>query len=235
MPHSTYVLTCFTNFLVFFAGVFSCPLKLATLVYDIAAHLGWFITPFFLLIKNFVLNYSERKRKKLKQYEVHYSCSYNSTTLVLKLKKIARVRKVYRRSRGTAPLILNLDAGWSWVVNITPRPFNPPPPRKEPLNRRLDGTVGEVKNVRTVTLTEAVTFLFITNCSSVNQRKIPTDNSTNSKENFQWSNNSGGHVLKLLQVCINKIRQDAALRRYLFTAKLLYMFRASIAPIIRST
>jgi hypothetical protein len=38
--------------------------------------------------------------------------------------------------------------------------------------------------------------------------------------------------------CITKveeIQQDATVCRYLFTAKLLYMFRASIAPIIRST
>ena len=34
---------------------------------------------------------------------------------------------------------------------------------------------------------------------------------------------------------INKIQQDAAVCRYSFTAKLLYMFRVSIAPIIRST
>ena len=34
---------------------------------------------------------------------------------------------------------------------------------------------------------------------------------------------------------INKIQQDATVCRYLFTAKSLYVFRASIAPIIRST
>ena len=34
---------------------------------------------------------------------------------------------------------------------------------------------------------------------------------------------------------INKIQQDATVCRYLFTAKSLYMFRMSIAPIIRST
>jgi len=34
---------------------------------------------------------------------------------------------------------------------------------------------------------------------------------------------------------INKIQQDATICRYLFTVKLLYMFRVSIAPIIRST
>jgi len=33
---------------------------------------------------------------------------------------------------------------------------------------------------------------------------------------------------------INKIQRDATLCRCLFTAKLLYMFRMSIAPIIRS-
>jgi len=35
--------------------------------------------------------------------------------------------------------------------------------------------------------------------------------------------------------CINKIQQDATVCRYLFTASLLYVFRVSIAPIIRST
>ena len=34
---------------------------------------------------------------------------------------------------------------------------------------------------------------------------------------------------------INKIQQDATVCRYWFTASLLYMFRASIAPIVRST
>ena len=34
---------------------------------------------------------------------------------------------------------------------------------------------------------------------------------------------------------INKIQQDATVWRCLFTAKLLYMFRVSIAPIISST
>jgi hypothetical protein len=34
---------------------------------------------------------------------------------------------------------------------------------------------------------------------------------------------------------VNKIQRDATVCRCLFTAKLLYMFRASVAPIIRST
>ena len=34
---------------------------------------------------------------------------------------------------------------------------------------------------------------------------------------------------------INRIQQDAAVFKYLFTAKSLYMFRVYIAPIIRST
>jgi len=34
---------------------------------------------------------------------------------------------------------------------------------------------------------------------------------------------------------INKIQQDETVCRYLFTAKSVYMFRVSIAPIIRST
>jgi len=36
-------------------------------------------------------------------------------------------------------------------------------------------------------------------------------------------------------VCINEIQQDVTVCTYLFTASLLYMFRASIMPIIRST
>jgi len=34
---------------------------------------------------------------------------------------------------------------------------------------------------------------------------------------------------------INKIQQDATVCRYIFSAKLIYMFRVSIVPIIRST
>ena len=41
--------------------------------------------------------------------------------------------------------------------------------------------------------------------------------------------------LNLRETYINKIQQDATVCRYLFTAKLLYMFRVSIAPIIRIT
>jgi hypothetical protein len=105
------------------------------------------------------------QEKKLKQYEIHYSRrSYNSTTLVQKKKKEKeivpiRVRKVCRRSRGIAPPILNLDAGWSWVVNITPRPLNPfPPTWKERLSSGLDETFGEEKNLRTVTLPKLLHF-----------------------------------------------------------------------------
>jgi len=41
--------------------------------------------------------------------------------------------------------------------------------------------------------------------------------------------------LRASQLYINKIRQNATVCRYLFTAKSLYMFPVSIAPIIRST
>jgi len=36
-------------------------------------------------------------------------------------------------------------------------------------------------------------------------------------------------------IYINKTQQYATVRRYLFIAKLLYIFRVSIAPIIRIT
>ena len=42
-------------------------------------------------------------------------------------------------------------------------------------------------------------------------------------------------VLAATSYYINKIQQDATVCGYLFTAKLLYMFWVSIAPIIRST
>ena len=50
--------------------------------------------------------------------------------------------------------------------------------------------------------------------------------------NYQWTLITSQ---KSWPKCINKIQQDATVCRYLFTASLLYMFRASIAPIIRST
>ena len=43
------------------------------------------------------------------------------------------------------------------------------------------------------------------------------------------------HEQKQLYFYINKIQQHATVCRCLFTAKLLYMFRVSIAPIIRNT
>jgi len=42
-------------------------------------------------------------------------------------------------------------------------------------------------------------------------------------------------VLVNMAVNVNKIQQDTTVCRYLFTAKSLYMFRMSTAPIIRST
>ena len=42
-------------------------------------------------------------------------------------------------------------------------------------------------------------------------------------------------TLNMLKYYINKIQWDATVCRCLFTAKLLYVFRVSIAPIIRST
>ena len=42
-------------------------------------------------------------------------------------------------------------------------------------------------------------------------------------------------ALSTQRLYIYKIQQDTTVCRYLFTAKSLYMFRASIAPIVRST
>jgi hypothetical protein len=41
--------------------------------------------------------------------------------------------------------------------------------------------------------------------------------------------------LQITRMYIDKIQQDATVCRYLFTVNILYMFRVSIAPIIRST
>jgi len=61
-------------------------------------------------------------------------------------------------------------------------------------------------------------------------------------EMMGWAYSYGGQEQKyVMNFCnkfcfdINKIQQDATVCRYLFTASLLYTFRASIAPIIRST
>ena len=50
---------------------------------------------------------------------------------------------------------------------------------------------------------------------------------------FIWSSYSAS--LNIIKLYINKIQRDETVCRRLFTAKLLYMFRVSIAPIIRST
>ena len=50
----------------------------------------------------------------------------------------------------------------------------------------------------------------------------------NRKSNSHW-------IQKNKRIYISKIQQDVTVCRYLFTAKPLYVFRVSIAPIIRST
>jgi hypothetical protein len=54
-------------------------------------------------------------------------CDYNTVFCPPKKDKGFRVYalKAYRRSRGIAPLILNLDARWREVVKFTPWPFYP--------------------------------------------------------------------------------------------------------------
>jgi hypothetical protein len=44
------------------------------------------------------------------------------------------------RNRGLAPLILNLNASWRWVVNITPRPFYPLERITVPINQEAGWT-----------------------------------------------------------------------------------------------
>ena len=51
---------------------------------------------------------------------------------------------------------------------------------------------------------------------------------------YNLSTSLGNIVLSKI-FCIDKIQQDTTVCRYLLTASLLYMFRASIATIIRST
>jgi len=48
---------------------------------------------------------------------------------------------------------------------------------------------------------------------------------------MQLTINSDIHFVRLILHYINMIQQDATVCRYLFTAKSLYMFRVSIAPI----
>jgi hypothetical protein len=61
--------------------------------------------------------------------------------------------KTYRRSRGIAPLILNLGASCRLVFNITSRPLYPRVRTRYPLNRKLygfqshSGRFGEHENV----------------------------------------------------------------------------------------
>jgi len=50
------------------------------------------------------------------------------------------IMKVYRRSRGTASLMLNLGTRWSWMISLWPQSLYPGRKRAQhPLNRRLGG------------------------------------------------------------------------------------------------
>jgi len=52
--------------------------------------------------------------------------SYENLTLYhIKKNNLVQATKAYTRSRGTAPLFLNLGARLSWVVNVTLWPLYP--------------------------------------------------------------------------------------------------------------
>jgi hypothetical protein len=57
---------------------------------------------------------------------------------------LEQVTKVQRGSRGIAPLILNLDAKWEWVVTPLHAPgrFTLGEEKRHPLHRKLGGTHG---------------------------------------------------------------------------------------------
>ena len=74
------------------------------------------------------------------------------------------------------------------------------------------------------------------NSGSLNIGLMKTDNFAYCTLNNKYArpNLASVHYIRVL-VHINKIQRDATVCRYLFTAKSLYMFWVSIAPIIRST
>ena len=66
--------------------------------------------------------------------------------------------KACKKSRGTPPPILKLRARWRWVVNITPRPLNPPTRTLVPTKWRLGvpqsrgGRFGENKSLAPIVI-----------------------------------------------------------------------------------
>jgi len=62
------------------------------------------------------------------------------STIDVKVKfTLEQAMKAQRESRGVALLFFNLDAGWGWVVNATPRPLYS---RERPGTHCLGGWVG---------------------------------------------------------------------------------------------
>jgi hypothetical protein len=57
--------------------------------------------------------------------------------------------KAYRGSRVIAPLILNLDARWSWVVNFTPRQLYPPPRERTTVSINISRYCNLYMNIKT--------------------------------------------------------------------------------------
>ena len=80
---------------------------------------------------------------------------------------------------------------------------------------------------------DATTFSFLNLFNSA--LHVSGDKFAHPQEHFLTVYTALGTMHSNDELYINKIQQDATVCRYLFTAKLLCMFRASIAPIIRST
>jgi hypothetical protein len=86
----------------------------------------------------------------------YYAAQNSPQFLIVKYSHIRQSsNEGIQKNTSIAPLILNLDARWRWVVNYTLRPLPPPPHGNEiryPLNRRLggpqsgSGRFGEHKN-----------------------------------------------------------------------------------------
>jgi len=72
--------------------------------------------------------------------------------------------KVYRGNRDIAPLILNVDARWTSMVKITPRP--PYPLAKEPGTHWIGRWVGTRAGVSVLGKTKISCFCRITNPGS---------------------------------------------------------------------
>ena len=148
----------------------------------------------------------------------------------------ARSQSLYRLSYRAAPVI-RVRVKWRWVKWYGGIPKHSErllsqchcPPHELPKERALSSAIWKGLTKKHI----KDQFVPHRDTCHLHYRKHPVNSVLGT--HHCSSENHTKYTKYTVWLYINKIQRDATVCRYLFTAKLLYMFRVSIAPIIRST